>query len=196
MDIVPLPEEPSLEQLRNQAKDRRDASGVPLWQAQLAVARQYGFSSWARLKRHVGIVVRYSRFPDRVSTDNTADTFLRLACLNYADDGPARWAQAGQILGGSPDIAEGSIHVAAATADAGELRRILAADPVAARREGGPFRWEPLSYLAYARHDPQIPASATLDAARVLLAAGADPNGWARYFGQDALVALLEPITS
>ena len=183
MDTVPLPEEPSLEQLRNQAKDLRDASAVPLWEAQLAVARRYGFTSWTRLKRHVEIVTRYSRFPDRVRTDNAADTFLRLACLSYADDEPARWEEARRILGRDPGIAAGNVHVAAATADAGELRRILAADPAAARREGGPFRWEPLFYLAYARHDPLVPADAALDAARVLLAAGADPNAGYLWHG-------------
>ena len=85
---VPLPEQPSLEQLRNQAKDLRRTSGIPLWEAQLAVARRYGFTSWARLKQHVELLDRYSRFPERVATDSDAGTFLRLACLSYDDDEP------------------------------------------------------------------------------------------------------------
>ena len=67
---VPLPEQPSLEQLRNQAKDLRRTSGIPLWEAQLSVARRYGFTSWARLKRHVELLTRYSRFPERAATEN------------------------------------------------------------------------------------------------------------------------------
>ena len=180
---VPLPDEPSLEQLRNQAKDLRDQSGVPLWEAQLAVARRYGFTSWTRLKRQVEIRIRYSRFPERAETEDSAGTFLRLACLNYYDDEPARWDEARRILARDPGIAAGNVYVATATADAGELRRVLAADPAAARRDGGPLQWEPLLYLAYARHDPRIPADATLETARLLLEAGADPDAGYLWHG-------------
>lgn len=207
---VPLPEQPNLEQLRNQAKSLRRAvlagdqaalaevaarhpdaagavagtSGFPLQAAQLVVARRHGFASWTRVKRHVEIVARYSRFPDRVSTNATADTFLRLACLTYGnDDQPAWREEAFRIIDVDPGLAEGNVHVAAATADAGELRRILGADPAAARREGGPFGWEPLLYLAYARHDPRVSSEATLDSARLLLAAGADPNAGYLWHG-------------
>ena len=180
---VPLPEQPSLEQLRNQAKDLRRTSGIPLWEAQLSVARRYGFTSWARLKQHVELLTRYSRFPERIATDSDAGTFLRLACLSYYDDEPGRWEQARRILERAPELAEGDVYVAAATADAGALRRVLAADPGAARREGGPFQWEPLCYLAYARHDPGISLAATLESARLLLDAGADPNSGYLWHG-------------
>jgi len=180
---VPLPEQPSLEQLRNQAKDLRRTSGIPLWEAQLAVARRYGFTSWARLKRHVELLTRYSRFPERVATDGDADTFLRLACLSYYDDEPGQWDEARRILEREPGLAEGNVYVAAATADGSAMRRVLAADPAAASREGGPFRWEPLCYLAYARHDPAILLDETLETARLLLEAGADPNSGYLWHG-------------
>jgi len=72
---------------------------------------------------------------------------------------------------------------AAAAADTRALRRMLAADPAAARREGGPFRWTPLFYLAYARHDPQIDEDAVLTSARLLLEVGADPNAGYLWHG-------------
>ena len=75
------------------------------------------------------------------------------------------------------------MHAAAAAADTEALRRILAADPGAARREGGPFRWPPLIYLAYARLDPQIGEDAVLTSARLLLDAGADPNAGYLWHG-------------
>ncbi len=212
MPALPLPDEPSFEQLRNQAKDLRravlagdppalaevaehfpgSASGspevpwFPLRSAQLVVARRYGFASWTRLKRHVEVIERYSRFPDRVhggSDAPLADVFLRLASLAYADDEPERWAEGRRLLAGHPGITRDSVHAAAASADTAALRRILAVDPGAARREGGPYRWEPLVYLAYARHDPAIEADAVLTAARLLLDAGADPNAGYLWHG-------------
>ena len=178
-----LPDQPSLEQLRKQAKDLRRADRIPLSSAQLAVARRYGFASWTRLKRHVEVVTRYSRFPERMTAGGPAEEFLRLACLAYADDQPERWDEARRLLQGDPGIVRGNVFVAAATADTGELRRILAADPGAARREGGPYRWEPLLYLAYARHDPRVSLDAVLAAARLLLDAGADPNAGYLWHG-------------
>jgi hypothetical protein len=169
--------------------------------AQLVVARRYGFPSWARLRRYVDVLERYSRFPARMAAEgpaDPADDFLRLACLRYEDDQPERWAQAHQILAEHPEITQASIYVAAATADLARLEAFLAADPGAAGRPGGPYRWEPLFYLTYARHDPQIGQAAVLGAARLLLQAGADPNdGQALYNrmfepGNDHLELLLE----
>jgi hypothetical protein len=53
-----LPERPNLEYLRKQAKDRLAAmqqqnNGVKLADALHEIARQYGFSSWPKLKAHV-----------------------------------------------------------------------------------------------------------------------------------------------
>jgi len=210
-----LPSEPSLTQLRRQARDLQRAvrSGVPealaevaerhpagrpddtaavsfaLSAAQLVVARRYGFPSWARLRRYVEVLERYSRFPARMAQDTPTDPaapaedFLRLACLRYEDDQPERWAQALRILEEHPEITQVSIHAAAAAADVPRLAASLAADPRAANRPGGPYRWEPLFYLAYARHDPAIEHAAVLRAARLLLQAGADPNAGYLWHG-------------
>jgi ankyrin repeat protein len=213
--MTDLPSEPSLQQLRHQARDlqravrrgdqdalaevaRRYPAGVPggpwdgaaaaafpLSAAQLVVARRYDFPSWVRLRRYVEVVERYSRFPDRMTTGpgNPADEFLRLACLYYEDDEPGRWAQARQILLDHPEITRLSVCAAAAAADLPRLVAHLAADRRAAARPGGPFRCEPLFYLAYARHDPAIGEAAVLGAARTLLQAGADPNAGYLWHG-------------
>ena len=198
MPSVSLPDEASLEQLRKQAKDVRDLAraGVPgavdlvaeyhpdaahpvtLAGAQLVVARHYGFASWARLKRYVEMIERYRRSPDEVGkASGAADEFLAFACLRFGgDDGPSRWERAARVLAARPELARSSIHVAAAAADEASVRAQLAADPALASREGGPYGWEPLLYLASARHDPRISADATLGTARALLEHGADPS--------------------
>lgn len=51
--IARLPARPSLEQLRKQAKDASRSRGIPLHQAQLDLARRYGFESWPKLVHHV-----------------------------------------------------------------------------------------------------------------------------------------------
>ena len=54
---TPLPAAPSLEHLRKQAEDRTAHASGPeplrLSEAQLVVAREYGFPSWPRLKAYV-----------------------------------------------------------------------------------------------------------------------------------------------
>jgi hypothetical protein len=120
---VPLPDDPSLEQLRKQAKDLRDlaraglpgalelvaahhprgAHAVTLTGAQLVVARHYGFASWSRLKQHIEMIERYRRAPDEVGeTSSIADEFLALACLRYGDDDTGCPAP-GRAPGASPD---------------------------------------------------------------------------------------------
>src|SRR5438105_4825795 len=58
-----LPTPPSLEHLRNAAKHRRKAlrekdPRAKLADAQVAVARDYGFASWRQLKAHVDKITR------------------------------------------------------------------------------------------------------------------------------------------
>ena len=75
-----------------------------------------------------------------------------------------------------PALRSDDVWVAAACADVDALRRLLADDGSLATREGGPFEWAPLAYLAYARHDPGVTEAATLESARLLIESGADPD--------------------
>jgi ankyrin repeat protein len=198
MPSVSLPDDASLEQLRKLAKDLRDLAraGVPgaldlvaeyhpkgahpvtLTGAQLVVARHHGFPSWARLKQHLEMIERYRRAPDEVDqTAAGADEFLAYACLRHGgDDSPARWERAARLLAAQPELITASIHVAAAAADPAAVRAHLAADPALASQTGGPYSWEPLLYLAFARQNPELSEEATLGTARALLEHGADPN--------------------
>jgi ankyrin repeat protein len=199
MPAMPLPQNPDLGQLRNLARELQravrsgdaDALAVvaelypdapaarrfPLSAAQLVVARRYQFGSWARLRRHVEIVTARAWTPAPAPQDEPlTDRFLRLACLTGSGDAAADRAAATALLAGQPGLAAASIHAAAACADVAQVRRILAADRSLAAQPGGPHGWSPLLYQAYARHDPPPDLAATLETARLLLDAGADPN--------------------
>ena len=200
MATASLPQDPDLDQLRNQARELQRAvragdetarARVARWHpappppaefrltaAQLVLAREHGFASWARLRRYVQIVTARSWTPGQpvAGDESTADRFLRLACLTYSDDASAGRSAAAQLLTEHPDLPTRNLFVAAACADVAEVRRQLGSRPSAAAETGGPHGWSPLLYQAYARHDLTIDRAATLETARLLLAAGADPN--------------------
>ncbi len=150
--------------------------------AQLVVARQFGFSSWPKLKAHLELVARYARSPHHEPvggplTDDQAviDEFLRLACLNYGDDDPDRFRRAQALLEQHDWLPRASIHTIAAMGNVDAARELLNRDPSQASLVGGPHDWEPLLYLTYARVPLRSGCSAVA-VARLLLEHGADPN--------------------
>ncbi|WP_020580347.1 ankyrin repeat domain-containing protein [Actinopolymorpha alba] len=210
----PLPDNPNLEHLKHQARALQqrvriadpdaltlvrefDPRGVsetagpsayadfPLSQAQLVIAREYGFPGWRQLREHLDIVAAYSRSPqpvDELPAGAAGDLaalathFLNLACLTYTRDTPGRADQASALLAAHPDLATATLHTMAAVGEIEGVREVLARDPEQAQRAGGPFDWEPLLYLAYSRLGDTGPGRSALEVARLLLAAGADPN--------------------
>jgi ankyrin repeat protein len=217
--VISLPDRPSLEHLKNEAKtlQRRVRAGsaraVALVRefhpqfgsvsqddprlaafsrsdAQLVVSRRYGFPSWPRLREQLDVRARYSRYPDAdpatadaADAEPLADRFLRLACLNYAGFHEDRLRQAGQLLAERPDIATASIWASAAVGEYEHVSELLSDDPGLVGRQGGPFRWEPLLYAAYSRVPDPAAERSTLEVARRLLAAGADPNAGYLWHG-------------
>lgn len=212
-----LPDQPNLDHLRQQAKALQRAvragdgeaagrvaecypGGVPadpgefgLSEAQLVVAREYGFPSWPRLKRYLDTVAEFRWDPAATNGKNDpAADFCRLACLTYTPgDGPDQWALARSILAEHPGLADDDIWVAATAADLAAATRLLAADPALARRRGGANRWTPLFQLVYSRLDPDVSEDRVLGIARLLLDAGADPNEGYLWNGGPYIFTLL-----
>jgi ankyrin repeat protein len=151
---------------------------VRLADTQRVIARRYGFASWARLAHHVQVIGARSWHPDRPAPggESLPDRFLRLACLTYDGEGGLRRTEAAGLLAAHPGLSRATLVTAAACADVEAVRAFLAADRSSAATVGGPYGWSPLLYQAYARHDPTIGESATLETARLLLDAGADAN--------------------
>lgn len=198
-----LPERPSLEHLKKQAKALLksahageaeahnrigpffgDPATIALQQAQLVIARDYGFSSWTALKRHVE-----SGATAGGTLDELATRFLDLACLAYRQDtdpGPHRFREAASLLAEHPQIAEHSIHTAAVLGDADAIDRWLDRDPGLLEAKAGFYPWEPLMYAAYAR----VPERSSLPAAERLVAHGANPNAHTMWGGQYRFTAL------
>ena len=208
-----LPAEPSLEHLKKQAKRLRDAvrggdadafaqvlefhprasqvrDRFSLVEAQLVIARSYGFPSWTKLKQHVveigPFVWNPAPGPDPHALD---DVFVRLACLTYLDWHPSNVARAVRMLDEHPELAAANIYTAAAVGNVAAVAGMLDRDPSAVNRKGGPLRWEPLLYACYSRL-PREDGRSTLEVARFLLSRGADPNAGFLFAGHYAFTAL------
>lgn len=161
-----------------------DIADIGLQDIQLVLAREYGFSSWTKLKAHLESSDR-----QKTPTDQLANQFLSLATVSYfphipAD--PARFAEALRLLEAHPEIAEENIHVAAVLGDAAGVSRWLDRQPQLLERKGGPFDWSPLMSAAYAR----LPGHSSLPAARELVRRGADANAFFLDGGQYRFTAL------
>ncbi|OMQ46178.1 MULTISPECIES: ankyrin repeat domain-containing protein [unclassified Ensifer] len=157
---------------------------IGLQDAQLVIAREFGFSSWTRLKTHLERAQG-----GKPATEQLANRFLALATVSYFGDiaaDPERYAQAKALLDEHPEIARESIHVAAALGDGDAIDRWLDTDPKLSGKRGGPYDWEPLLYAAYAR----VPGRSSLAAAERLIACGADANAFWMDDGQYRFTAL------
>jgi ankyrin repeat protein len=217
MPTQPLPNNPSLEKLRKQAKSlgkavhanepdalarvrefdpRPDEAlrNFSLSDAQLVIARSHGFASWSKLKQHLELVKEHSwsvpEEPADADSEAIADRFIRLACLTYLADHTYRRDQARKLLAAHPYICRENIYTAATVGDAAAVQEMLTANPRLTNMRGGPNNWEPLLYAAYSRLNSDAEGHSTLEVARLLLAHGADPNAGFLWEGRYVFTVL------
>jgi len=176
--MATLPAQPNLDQLRHQAKEllraakagdtdarteiERFSDRVTLDAAQLALARRYGFASWAKLKS--GVEAR------NVELAEQAIAFCQ-ASVN-------RIGVAVRMLETAPERAQYGFATAVVLGDAARVGEALRRDPSLAARSDARWGWSPI-HLACASRWCQIdPARADglLAVARMLLDAGVDPD--------------------
>ena len=208
MPSTPLPENPSLAHLKGQAKLVRDLirSGDPgglsmvdefhprhraeeldeaqrqsfkTTDAQVIVARLYGFASWQRLRDHIAVVSANSFTPNAETGLDASRSFVEDACLDYAQDGPSpedRIAEAHRMLADDPSVATGSVEALATVGDHNALRALLDEQPHLVSVPCGPNRWPPLLYATYSRIDTDRTQWSLVETVRILIERGADPN--------------------
>jgi ankyrin repeat protein len=209
MDAKEQPARPSLEQYKKQAKDLVKAfksadpgaiqriqkfhprsekmlgsvlkSRFALADAQLILAREYGFESWPKFAKHVKTL---SRARAVAHPGDSLAQFIEAGCvpLNNHTSGSLEHAEA--ILAAHPEIAAENIYIAAILGDDGVVRRFLAFDAQSATTKGGPRNWDALTYLCfsiYLRLD-RTRSDGFVRAAKALLDAGASAK--TGYFDQ------------
>jgi len=213
-----LPTKSSLENLRKQAKSLLKAArandesalnkfrafdftlnpptSLTLSDAQLVIARSYGFTSWPKLKHHIA-VESYSALPDVFrageTSDKLVDKFISLSCLNYTNDHHKRHDHARELFSANPQLSRENIYAAATVGDVQAIKEALEGNPSLANTKGGPYNWEPLLYASYSRLNSKYTSHSTLEAARLLLKIGADPNAgflWDRHYLFTALTGV------
>ena len=176
MPVRPLPDDPSFEHLRKDAKRLRNGirSGdatmlaqvrefhpragdvlidFSLADAQLVTARSYGFASWTKLKQHLAVVDQFAWNPPPIASGSTTavDAFVRLACMDYGTWHRSNPEKAQRLLDENPALSSVDIHAAAAAGEVAVVRSMLDRDPALVNRRGGVLRWEPLLYACYSR---------------------------------------------
>ena len=178
--MADLPAKPSLDHLRRQARDllraaqagdaaaagriRAVSDALTLASAQLAVAREYGFASWPRLRDEVAART--------ASLAQLADAF----CEASIRDSTGR---AARMLAATPELARYSFATAVILGDAHRVRTEISRDPGLATQTDARSGWAPLHAVGASRWHALDPARAEglLAVTRMLLDAGADPNG-------------------
>src|SRR5262245_13955648 len=101
-----------------------DIGGAALHDAQLVIAREYGFASWPRWKQFVEA--------RQLDTRERAAALVRAAC-----EGDMR--RAAMLLDIEPELARADLCTACVCGESQLVAELLARDPALARRRGGPL---------------------------------------------------------
>ncbi|HEY3624704.1 MAG TPA: ankyrin repeat domain-containing protein [Terracidiphilus sp.] len=96
----PLPERPDIRHLKDQAKEMVRSGTVPSHgEALFRIARQYGFSSWPKLRGHVESLHETGRLKQAIDANDletvqrmmTRNPALHRAPIGYGKNGPLTW---------------------------------------------------------------------------------------------------------
>jgi ankyrin repeat protein len=203
MDAKELPARPSLEQFKKQAKDLAKAfksadpaairrakkfhphpekilgSGLKvrftLADAQLILAREYGFESWPKFAKYLEALTRERAV---AASDDPLAEFIEAACVPLNDHNSGSLEHGEAILAAHPEIATSNVYVAAIIGDDAAVRRFLALDARNSTAKGGPRSWDALTYLCFSRYLrlDRAKSDGFVRTAKTLLDGGASAN--------------------
>ncbi len=140
--------------------------------AQLVVARRYGFISWAELTDAVQMAAYAQQ-----SLEQKANTFIGLGCVQYnGNDRLRNYQRAQELLERYPDIAKFSFYSALVANNANVVSEYLSNEPELVNKTGGPLNWPPLLYVTYGRIKESSGIKNAIVNAQLLLAKGAEPD--------------------
>ena len=201
-----LPERPSLEQYKKQAKELlRDAVAgdaaalarahkyhpllrgtevrrITLSDAQFVLAREHGYESWPKFAKYIE-TLRSIRAVEEL--DDPLNAFIEFACVDRHGSHNAGTVEYAELIRNRYlQNVPGNIFSDAVLGDAAAVRGHLARDRALATAKGGPHGWDALTYLCFSRYLRIDPARSEsfVETARALLEAGASANtGWTEY---------------
>lgn len=202
-----LPEHPNLDQYKKQAKElvravtRRDNDAlarvhkhhprlkslpesqfptIVLADAQIVLAREHGYDSWPQFAKRIE-TLRIIRSVESLS--DPVGAFLEVASIDrHGWHGSGTLEHADLLLRRHPHVGSANIYTAAILGDDVAVRAFLAHNPDQAHSlataPGGPFEWEPLTYLCFSRYlrIDKSRSEAFVRAAQALLEAGSSAN--------------------
>lgn len=140
--------------------------------AQLVVARRYGFVDWPALSDAVEVAGYAAK-----SLAKKAELFIQLGCVQYCGtDALRNYRQASELLALYPDIAEFSFYTALVANNKSAVLRFLQSNPQLANEIGGQLNWPALLYVTYGRILEPDGSQNAIDIAQLLLDNDADAN--------------------
>lgn len=214
-----VPDRPSLEQYKKQAKElMREAAGgmsaaiariqknhprlrnstreqlcaISLADAQFVLAREHGYESWPKFAEQIQTLRMIRALGD---LDDPVNTFIEVASVDrHNSHASGTIEHADMVLRRYPQVRDANIFTAAVLGHEATVRAYLEGDPSLATAKGGPYGWDALTYLCFSRYlrIDKARSDSFIGAAGALLEAGASANtGWIEYIDEPPR-ALLE----